>query len=107
MGVRLFVGNLPYDATENEIRNHFSPVGILSYVSIPLDRETGKKRGFAFVEFADAEQAQAAWKEITGRLEASGQKPVVDHVFAFEDVKKAFARLAEGPMGKVLVKVIS
>ncbi len=34
-----------------------------------------------------------------------GQKPVVDHVFAFEDVKQAFARLAEGPMGKVLVRV--
>ena len=49
-----------------------------------------------------AEQAQAAWKEITGRLNAIGQKPVVDHVFAFEDVKQAFARLAEGPMGKVL-----
>jgi RNA recognition motif-containing protein len=60
MSVRLFVGNLPYDATEDEIRAHFSAVGTLSYVSIPLDRETGKKRGFAFVEFADAEQAQAA-----------------------------------------------
>ena len=60
MSVRLFVGNLPYDATEEEIRQHFSAVGNLSYVSIPLDRETGKKRGFAFVEFADAEHAQAA-----------------------------------------------
>lgn len=60
MSVRLFVGNLPYDATEEDIRQHFSAVGSLSYVSIPLDRETGKKRGFAFVEFADAEQAQAA-----------------------------------------------
>jgi NADPH2:quinone reductase len=54
-----------------------------------------------------AEEAQAAWKEITARLNATGQKPVVDQVFAFEDVKQAFARLAEGPMGKVLVKVIS
>ena len=45
MGVRLFVGNLPYDTTEDEIRDHFSSVGELSYVSIPLDRETGKKRG--------------------------------------------------------------
>lgn len=50
------------------------------------------------------EQAQTAWKEITGRLNATGQKPIVDHVFAFEDVKAAFARLAEGPMGKVLVQ---
>jgi NADPH2:quinone reductase len=60
--------------------------------------------GVAVSDFT-AEQAQAAWKEITGRLNASGQKPVVDRVFAFDDVKQAFARLAEGPMGKVLVRV--
>jgi NADPH2:quinone reductase len=62
--------------------------------------------GVAVSDFT-AEQAQAAWKEITARLSAIGQKPVVDHVFAFEEVKQAFARLAEGPMGKVLVRVIS
>jgi RNA recognition motif-containing protein len=67
MGVRLFVGNLPYDATESEIRAHFSSVGNLSYVSIPLDRETGKKRGFAFVEFADAQQAQEAIRQFNNQ----------------------------------------
>src|SRR5215470_13515332 len=67
MSVRLFVGNLPYDATEEEIRQHFSPVGNLSYVSIPLDRETGKKRGFAFVEFSDAQQAQEAIRQFNNQ----------------------------------------
>jgi RNA recognition motif-containing protein len=67
MSVRLFVGNLPYDATEEEIRQHFSTVGNLSYVSIPLDRETGKKRGFAFVEFADAQQAQEAIRQFNNQ----------------------------------------
>jgi RNA recognition motif-containing protein len=67
MSVRLFVGNLPYDATEEEIRQHFSVVGNLSYVSIPLDRETGKKRGFAFVEFADEQQAQAAIRQFNNQ----------------------------------------
>ena len=67
MSVRLFVGNLPYDATEDEIRQHFSPVGNLSYVSIPLDRETGKKRGFAFVEFADTQQAQTAIRQFNNQ----------------------------------------
>jgi NADPH2:quinone reductase len=62
--------------------------------------------GVAVSDFT-AELAQAAWKEIIGRLNAIGQKPVVDHVFAFGEVKQAFARLAEGPMGKVLVRVIS
>jgi RNA recognition motif-containing protein len=67
MSVRLFVGNLPYDATEDEIRQHFSVVGDLSYVSIPLDRETGKKRGFAFVEFANEQQAQAAIRQFNNQ----------------------------------------
>ncbi len=49
--------------------------------------------------------AQEAWKEIVARLDRQGSRPVIDHVFAFEEVKAAFARLAEGPMGKVLVRV--
>src|SRR5712691_6811422 len=67
MSVRLFVGNLPYDATEDEIRQHFSTAGNLSYVSIPLDRETGKKRGFAFVEFGDPQQAQEAIRQFNNQ----------------------------------------
>lgn len=51
-----------------------------------------------------AEQAQQAWAEIVSRLNAAGKRPVIDRVFAFEDVPAAFARLAEGPMGKVLVR---
>lgn len=51
------------------------------------------------------EEAAAYWKQIVARLDALGKRPVVDNVFAFADVKKAFARLGEGPMGKVLVKV--
>ena len=49
------------------------------------------------------ETAQVAWKEIVARLAITGRRPVVDQVFPFEDVKAAFARLAEGPMGKVLI----
>ncbi len=51
------------------------------------------------------EGAGAAWQEMVSRLAAMGKRPVVDGVFSFEDVKAAFARLAEGPMGKVLVGV--
>jgi RNA recognition motif-containing protein len=60
MPVRLFVGNLPYDATEDEIRQHFSSAGNVLNVFVPVDRETGRKRGFAFVEFNDAATAQEA-----------------------------------------------
>jgi cold-inducible RNA-binding protein len=60
MPVRLFVGNLPYDVSEAELRAHFAALGPLSSLVLPTDRDTGKPRGFAFVEFqerADAEEA--------------------------------------------------
>jgi RNA recognition motif-containing protein len=60
MPVRLFVGNLSYDATEAELREHFSVVGSPSYVYLPTDRESGRLRGFAFVEFSDQAQADEA-----------------------------------------------
>jgi RNA recognition motif-containing protein len=60
MGIRLYIGNLPFNVTEAELREHFSTVGPVSYISIPTDRETGKQRGFAFVEFKDRAQADEA-----------------------------------------------
>ena len=51
--VRLFVVNLPYQATEDDLRTHFSQVGAPTQIVRPLDRETGRGRGFAFVEYAD------------------------------------------------------
>jgi len=49
VAVRLFVGNMPYGATEADLRSHFASVGEPSQVVIPVDRETGRPRGFAFV----------------------------------------------------------
>ncbi len=60
MTSRLFVGNLPYNVTESELREYFSTVGPISYISIPTDRETGKQRGFAFLDFKDSAQADEA-----------------------------------------------
>src|SRR5437867_3947855 len=60
MAVRLFVGNLPYNATEAALREHFSAIGPLSYIYLPVDRESGKPRGFAFVEFSERAQAEEA-----------------------------------------------
>ena len=53
------------------------------------------------------EDAKTGWDKIVARLNALGKRPVVDGVFPFLDVKEAFARLAIGPMGKVLVKVMA
>jgi len=59
MSVRLFVGNLAYDVTAPELRELFAEVGTASDVILPTDRETGRPRGFAFVEFAERPQAEA------------------------------------------------
>ena len=60
MAVRLFVGNMPYGATEADLRAHFSAVGQPSQVVLPVDRETGRPRGFAFVEFLERAHAEQA-----------------------------------------------
>jgi cold-inducible RNA-binding protein len=60
VSVRLFIGNLPYAASEAELREHLSSVGAPTQVVLPLDRETGRPRGFAFVDYADREVAEEA-----------------------------------------------
>ena len=60
--------------------------------------------GVAVSDFTP-EAAQTVWKEIVARLDAMGKRPVIDHVFSFDEVKQAFARLGQGPMGKVVVRV--
>jgi len=58
--VRLFIGNLPYAATEADLREHLSGVGEPTQVVLPTDRETGRPRGFAFVDYADRSVAEEA-----------------------------------------------
>jgi cold-inducible RNA-binding protein len=60
VSVRLFIGNLPYAASEAELREHMSSVGAPSQVVLPVDRETGRPRGFAFVDYADRNVAEEA-----------------------------------------------
>ncbi|MEJ2110223.1 MAG: RNA-binding protein [Acidobacteriota bacterium] len=67
MSVRLFVGNLPYEVTEADLREFFQPVGELSAVIIPTDRNTGKPRGFAFVEFNEQAEADEAVRKFNNQ----------------------------------------
>jgi NADPH2:quinone reductase len=60
--------------------------------------------GVAVGDYSPAE-AQMIWKEIVARLTAIGRRPLIDCIVPFERVREGFARLAEGPMGKVLVGV--
>jgi RNA recognition motif-containing protein len=58
VAVRLFIGNLPYGASEADLRAHFAPIAAPTHVVMPVDRETGRPRGFAFVEFAERSVAE-------------------------------------------------
>jgi RNA recognition motif-containing protein len=84
MPVSLFVGNLPYNATEAELRELFSAVGPISYLSLPTDRETGQPRGFAFVEFNDRAQAEGAIRQFNNLL-FKGRPIAVSEARARED----------------------
>jgi cold-inducible RNA-binding protein len=63
----IFVGNLSYDVTENELHSSFSEFGAVEKVSVVRDRETGQPRGFAFVEMTNADEAAAAMSAMNGR----------------------------------------
>jgi cold-inducible RNA-binding protein len=60
MGTRLYVGNLSYDATENDLQALFEEVGSVVNCDIMMDRHTGRAKGFAFVEMASQEDANKA-----------------------------------------------
>lgn len=62
----IFVGNLDFDATESAIRSLFEPYGEVSRVNVVTDRDTGRSRGFAFVEMNDSAQADQAIAALNG-----------------------------------------
>ncbi|MEM7495441.1 MAG: RNA-binding protein [Myxococcota bacterium] len=69
MGKRLYVGNLSYDSTEDSIRAAFSQDGRnVMDVHLTTDRDTGRPRGFGFVEMSTEEEAQAAIKAMDGQM---------------------------------------
>jgi cold-inducible RNA-binding protein len=84
LAVRLFIGNLPYGASEADLRAHFAAIAEPSHVVMPVDRETGRPRGFAFVEFAD----RAVAEEVIRKFDAQpfqGRNLAVSEARARED----------------------
>jgi RNA recognition motif-containing protein len=64
MSTKLYVGNLPYEATESDLQTLFEASGQVASINIVRDRTTGQARGFAFVEMSDAEGARRAISEL-------------------------------------------
>ena len=63
----IFVGNLDFGATEDAVRALFEPFGAIERVSVMTDRETGRSRGFAFVEMTNEEEANQAITALNGK----------------------------------------
>lgn len=66
MATKLYVGNLPYSAKEDGLRSHFESAGAVQSVKIIIDRETGRSKGFAFVEMETEDAARNAVSSLDG-----------------------------------------
>ena len=67
MNTKLFVGNLSFEVTENDLQDLFAAFGPVTDVNLMTDRETGRSRGFAFITMATPEGAQAAIQGMAGK----------------------------------------
>ena len=66
MSSKIYVGNLPYSVTDSSLESNFAEFGRVSSAKVMMDRETGRSKGFGFVEMASAEVAQAAINGLNG-----------------------------------------
>lgn len=66
MSSKLYVGNLSYDVDDAMLERHFSSFGTVNSAQVVMDRETGRSKGFGFVEMASADEARAAMEELDG-----------------------------------------
>jgi cold-inducible RNA-binding protein len=82
--MKLYVGNLSFETTENDLQDLFEQHGQVSEVSLMMDRMTGKSRGFAFVTMNDKAQAEAAMSALNGK-ELSGRTLTVNEARAREE----------------------
>jgi len=66
--MKIYVGNLSFDVTEEELRQEFASFGEVASVSIPTDKYSGRPRGFAFVEMSSVSEGQAAITALNGKI---------------------------------------
>ncbi len=84
MEKKLYVGNLSYNVTDDQLRSHFEQAGSVESANVIVDRQTNRSKGFGFVEMASEDEAKAAidtldGKEMDGRpLRVSEARPMTD-----------------------------
>ena len=67
MDNKLYVGNLPYSMRDDDLQQHFSQFGAVQSAKVMMDRDTGRSKGFAFVEMGSRDEAQAAIRGMNGQ----------------------------------------
>ena len=65
--MNIFVGNLAFSATDQDLRQLFEPYGVVDKISVITDRDTGRSKGFGFVEMSDSAAAKAAIQGLQGK----------------------------------------
>ena len=86
--MNIYIGNLSYNVTEEDIRNAFEPFGQVISVTIVKDKYSGQPRGFGFVEMPDQAEAQAAMKNLNGK-ELLGRQLNVNEAHARTDRERS------------------
>lgn len=86
MAKKLYVGNLPYEATEDELKNIFGQAGAVETANIITDKFSGRSKGFGFVEMSDDKEAQKAIETLNG-TEIGGRSIVVNEARPMEERK--------------------
>ena len=77
MAKKLYVGNLTYETTDGDLQNLFGPFGTVQSAQVIMDRDTGRSKGFGFVEMNSSEEAQAAIDGLNEK-EANGRRLTVN-----------------------------
>ena len=83
MGNKLYVGNLPYSVRDNDLQQHFAQYGNVSSAKVMMERETGRSKGFGFVEMGSDAEAQAAIAGLHGK-DMGGRALVVNEARPME-----------------------
>ena len=84
MAAKLYVGNLTYGVTNTDLENMFTPFGAVQSAQVIMDRDTGRSKGFGFVEMSNNSEAQAAIAALNGK-EVEGRKLTVNEARPKED----------------------
>jgi cold-inducible RNA-binding protein len=88
--MKLYVGNLAFETTENDLQDLFEQHGKVTEVALMMDRTTGRSRGFAFVTMGDATEGNAAMAALNGK-EVGGRTLTVNEARPREDRPRQFA----------------